>query len=72
MDKGGEDGAGEGAVIVGALGVPLNSDDEVLAGGELDGFDDVVLGGTGGDDEVVAGGADGLMVAGIDVDSERG
>jgi hypothetical protein len=53
---------------VGALGVPLDSEDEVVGGIEFYGFDDVVLGRAGGDEEVVAGGLDGLVVAGVDVE----
>jgi hypothetical protein len=45
--------------------VPLDGEDEVAGGGELDGFDDVVLGRAGGDEEVIAGGADGLVMAGV-------
>jgi hypothetical protein len=44
----------------------LDGDDKVLRCVELDGLDDSVLRGAGGDDEVIAGGADGLVMAGVD------
>ena len=64
-----EEIAAEGADVVGAFGVPLDGKDVVVATGELHGFDDAVFGGDGGDDEVVAGGADGLVVAGVDAEA---
>ena len=67
LDEGGEDGAGEGAHGVGALGVPLDGDDELVGRIELDGFDDAVGGGDGADAEVVADFVDGLVVAGVDL-----
>ena len=66
VDEGVEEIAAEGADVVGALGVPLDGEDEVVTTGELYGLDDAVFGGDRGDDEVVAGGADGLVVAGVD------
>lgn len=70
-DKAVEEGAGGGADVVAALGVPLDSEDKVGVGAlgglaALDGFDDGILRAAGGDAEAVAGDADGLMVAGID------
>lgn len=44
LDEGGEDGAAEGALVVGALGVPLDGEDEVAVGGQFYRFDDAVLG----------------------------
>ena len=65
-DKGSEEGAGERAGGVRPLGVPLDADDPMIGRGELDGFDDVVLRGDGSYTEIVAGDADGLVVAGVD------
>jgi hypothetical protein len=48
----------------------LDAEDEVVWGLEFDGFDDAVLGADGGDEEVVAGGLDGLVMAGVDEDGE--
>ncbi len=70
MDEGVEEGAAEGGVVVGAFGVPLDAEDEVVWGLEFDGFDDAVLGADGGDEEVVAGGLNRLVVAGVDEDGE--
>ena len=67
LDEGVEDGAGERALVVAALGMPLDSEDEVVGRVKFDGFNDLVLGRDGGDQEVVAGGLDGLVVAGVDV-----
>jgi hypothetical protein len=67
LDEGGEEGAREGADGVGAFGVPLDGDHELIGRVELDGFDDSVVGGYGADAEIVADPADGLMVAGIDL-----
>jgi hypothetical protein len=67
MDESSEDGAGQGADRVGAFGVPLDGEDEVIGRVELDGFDDAIGGGDSGDAEVVAYLMDGLMVAGVDV-----
>ena len=70
-DEAVEEGAGGGADVVAALGVPLNAED-VVGGGPFgglaafDGFDHCVLRAAGGDAESVAGDADGLMVAGVD------
>ena len=66
VDEGGEQGAGERAGNVGALGVPLHGDDVVIGGIELDGLDDAVGRRDGGDAEVVAWGVNGLVVAGVD------
>src|SRR5215469_16318775 len=70
-----EDGAGGRADLIAALGVPLDSEDEVGVGvvgilAALDGFDDVVLRAAGGDAQTVAGNPDGLMVAGVDGETE--
>ena len=65
MYEGGEDGARQRALIVAAFRVPLNGDNEVVAGGQFHGFDDVVLRRAGRDDEVVAWVADGLVMAGV-------
>jgi hypothetical protein len=64
--EGMEDGATECGLVVGAFRMPLDGEDEVACGVEFDGFDDVVLGAASGDDEVVAGAADGLVVAAVD------
>jgi hypothetical protein len=71
-----EDGAGGGADVVAALGVPLDGEDEVGGcsfGGETAfyGFDDGVLGAAGADVEAVAGDGDGLVVAGVDGEAEE-
>lgn len=72
-DEGGEEGAGESTLGVGALGVPLHGDDPMIGRGELDGFDNMVLGRDGGDAEVVSRDANGLVVAGIHLlRAERG
>ena len=65
MDEGGEDGARQRALIVAAFRVPLNGENEVVAGGQFHGFDHVVLRRAGRDDEVVAWVADGLVMAGV-------
>jgi len=74
-DEAVEDGAGGGADVVAALGMPLDSEDEVgVAFGGLTafyGFDDGVLRAAGGDAEAVAGDADGLMMAGVDGEAEE-
>jgi hypothetical protein len=75
-DKAVEEGAGGGADVVAALGVPLDTEDE-MGGGSFGGlaafdrFDDGVLGTAGGDAQAVAGDADGLMVAGVDGEAEE-
>ena len=71
-----EEGFGGGADVVAALGVPLDAEDEVGVGvggvlAAFDGFDDGVLGAAGGDAEAVAGDADGLVVAGVDGETEE-
>jgi hypothetical protein len=71
-----EEGPGGGADVVAALGVPLDTEDEVGGGAfgglaAFDRFDDGVLGAAGGDAETVAGDADGLMVAGVDGETEE-
>src|SRR5216683_4453138 len=75
-DEAVEEGAGCGADVVAALGMPLYAEDEVGGGafGSLtafDGFDDGILRTAGGDAEAVAGDADGLMVAGVDGQAEE-
>src|SRR5271169_6726591 len=75
-DEAVEEGAGGGADVVAALGVPLDAEDEVGGGAfgglaAFDGFDDRVLRTAGGDAEAVAGYADGLMVAGVDGKTEE-
>ena len=75
-DKAVEEGAGGEADVVAALGVPLDAEDEVGGGAfggltAFDGLDDGVLGAAGGDAEAVAGDADGLMVAGVDGETEE-
>jgi len=65
VDEGGEEGAGQGAGGVGALGVPLDGHYEVVGRIDLDSFDDAVGGGYCGDAEVVADFMDGLVVAGV-------
>jgi hypothetical protein len=71
-----EEGAGCGADVVAALGVPLDAEDEVgvwivrvLAA--FDGLDNSVLRTTRRDAEAVARDADGLMVAGVDGEPEE-
>ena len=54
VDESFEEGAGQGADGVGAFGVPLDGEDEVIGRVELDSFDDTIGGGDGGDAEVVA------------------
>ena len=74
-DEAVEDRAGGGADFIAALGVPLNAEDEVgvAFGGlaALYGFDDGVLRAAGGDAEAVAGDRDGLMMAGVDGETEE-
>jgi len=75
-DEAVEEGAGCGADVVTALGVPLDAEDKVAVWivGVLtafDGFDDGVLGAAGGDAEAVAGDADGLVMAGVDGEAEE-
>ena len=75
-DKAVEEGAGGEADVVAALGVPLDAEDEVGGGAfggltAFDGLDDGVLGAAGGDAEAVAGDADGLMMAGVDGETEE-
>ena len=65
LNEGGEEGAGQGADGVGALGVPLDGDYEMIGRIELDSFDDAVAGRDGGDAEVVADFVNGLMMAGV-------
>ncbi len=71
-----EEGSGGGADVVAALGVPLDSEDEVVGGG-VEGlaafyrFDDSILGAAGGYSEVVARDAYGLVVAGVDGETEE-
>jgi len=69
-DEAVEEGSGGGAQVVTALGMPLDTEDEVGGGafGGLSPFDclnDSILGAAGGDAKAVAGDADGLMMAGI-------
>lgn len=78
-DEAVEEGTGGRADVIAALGMPLNSEDEVrLIGGQASGslaafyrFDDSVLGTAGGDAEAIAGDADGLMVAGVDGEPQK-
>jgi hypothetical protein len=75
-DEAVEEGLGGGADVVAALGVPLDAEDEVVRGGvrgltAFDGFDDGVLRAAGGDAEAVAGNANGLVVAGVDGETEE-
>jgi hypothetical protein len=75
-DEAVEEGAGGGADVVAALGMPLHAEDEVSGGAfgglaAFDGFDDAVLRAAGGDAEAVAGDADGLVVAGVDGQAEE-
>jgi hypothetical protein len=71
-----EEGFGGWADVVASLGVPLDAQDEVVSGG-IRGlaafycFDDAVLGATGRYAKVVAGDADGLVVAGVDGETEE-
>lgn len=63
-----EESTGGGADIVTALGMPLDSKDEVRSGAlgglaAFNRFDDRVLRAAGGDAETIAGDADGLMMA---------
>ena len=67
MDKSGEESARKRAGGVGALRVPLDSEDEVIGRVEFHRLDDTVGGGDSGDAEVVAYGANGLVVAGVDL-----
>jgi hypothetical protein len=71
MDEDSEEGAGQGADGVGAFGVPLDSEDEVIGRVELNSFDDTVGGGDSSDAEVVACVMDGLMVAGVHIRLHR-
>lgn len=43
MDEGGEDGSRQRALIVAAFRVPLDGDDEMVAGGQFNSFDYLVL-----------------------------
>jgi hypothetical protein len=65
VHKCGEERAGESAGGVGALGVPLHGDYPMTGVVEFDRFDDSIGGGEGSDAEIVARGADGLVVAGV-------
>ena len=65
VDESFEERAGQGADGVGAFGVPLDGEDEVIGRVELDSLDDTIGGGDGGDAKVVAGLTDGLVVAGV-------
>jgi hypothetical protein len=67
-----EEGAGGGAFVEGAFGMPLDAEDEIAAdafGRAFDGFDYAVFGAAGGDAESVAGDAYGLVVAGVHEDT---
>ena len=75
-----EKGAGGWADVVAAFGVPLDSEDEVVRGGiaavsaglaAFYGFNNSVLRAASGYAEVVAGDADGLVVAGVDGEAEE-
>lgn len=71
-----EESFGGGADVVAAFGVPLDSEDEVMRAGirglaAFYGFDDSILGTAGRNAEVVAGNADGLVVAGVDGETEK-
>jgi hypothetical protein len=76
-DEAGEEGAGGWAIVVRAFGMPLDPDDEGGAGAcgggvthrVFDCFDDAVFRATGGDAEAVSRNADGLVVAGVDLNS---
>ena len=48
--------------------MPLDGEDEVPVRSQLDCFDHAVLGRDSGDNEVVAGAPDGLVVAAVDVE----
>ena len=66
VNEGGEERAGQGADNIGALGMPLNAEDEMIGRIELDCFDDAIGGRDGCDAKVVADLMDGLVVAGVD------
>jgi len=75
-DETAEDRLGGEADVVTALGMPLDAEDEVGFGSfgglaTFDGFNNSVLGAAGGDAEAVAGNANGLMVAGIDGETQE-
>src|SRR6266851_228845 len=75
-DEAVEEGAGCGADVVAALGMPLDAEDEVGGGAfggqaAFYGFDDGVLRAAGGYSEAVAGDADGLVVAGVDGETKK-
>jgi hypothetical protein len=73
-----KDGAGGGAEVKAAFGVPLEPQNEVAGAGgrqrgglaSLHGFDDGVLGAAGGDPKTIAGNAESLVVAGVDGKAE--
>jgi hypothetical protein len=71
-----EEGSRGGTDVVAALGMPLDTEDEVSAWivrilAAFDGLDDSVLRTSGGDAEAIARDADGLMVAGVDGEAEE-
>lgn len=65
-DEGGKEGAREGILRVGALGMPLHRNNPMIGRSELDGFDHVVFGRDSSDAEIVAGSTNGLVMAGVD------
>jgi hypothetical protein len=62
-----EEGARESVLCVSPLRMPLDTEDEVLAGIKFDGFDNAIVGREGGHLQAVAGCLDRLMVAGVDL-----
>ena len=62
LDQGRENRPRASVLLVGALGVPLYANDEVLGGSILDGFDDAVLWRTRDDAQSIARTRDRLMV----------
>ena len=71
-----EESARGGADVVAAFRMPLNAEDEVGGGAfgglsAFDGFDDGILRAAGGDAKAVAGDADGLVMAGVDGETEE-
>jgi hypothetical protein len=60
-----EDGPRRFIFFYGAFGVPLDCQNKMIGRSSFEGFDDAVGGAAGGDTEILADGAGGLVVGGV-------